>query len=58
MGSLLVAFVITFTVAGSVTLGVALAYSAFMGLLHAFAVKARQPQPLVLMHSQSHAGGD
>jgi len=50
--------VITFTVAGSVTLGIALAYTSVLALLHAFARSARQPQPLVLMHSQSHAGGD
>ncbi|HEX7895905.1 MAG TPA: hypothetical protein VF447_17025 [Terriglobales bacterium] len=58
MGSLLAVFVITFTVAGSVTLGIALAYTSVLALLQAFARSARQPQPLVLMHSQSHAGGD
>ncbi|HEX6802812.1 MAG TPA: hypothetical protein VF133_03960 [Terriglobales bacterium] len=59
MGSLLVVFVISFTVAGSVALGITLAYTAVLALLHAFAGNVRQPKPaLVLVHSQSHASGD
>ena len=59
LGSLLVAFVISFTVAGSLALGITLAYIAVLALLHAFADKTRQPKPaLVLAHSQSHASGD
>jgi hypothetical protein len=59
LGSFLVAFVITFTVAGSVTLGIAAAYASVLGLLHAFAYSSRKPQPtLVLVHSETHASGD
>jgi len=59
LGSLLVAFVITFTVAGSVALGITLAYTAVLGLLHAFAPSSRKPQPaLVLVHSQGQASGN
>src|ERR1700756_564244 len=36
VGSLLIAFVITFTVTGSVALGIMLAYSSVLGLLHVF----------------------
>jgi hypothetical protein len=50
--------VISFTVAGSLALGITLAYTAVLALLHAFADRTRQPKPaLVLMHSQSHAAG-
>jgi hypothetical protein len=59
VGSLLVAFVVTFTVAGSVVLGITLAYTSVLALLHAFAYRAQKPRPaLVLVHSQSHASGD
>lgn len=59
MGSLLVAFVVTFTVAGSVALGVMLAYTSVIALLHAFADRTQKPRPaLVLVHSQSHISGD
>jgi len=51
--------VISFTVAGSVALGITLAYIAVLALLQGFAGKTRQPKPaLVLAHSQSHASGD
>src|SRR5215831_16495566 len=49
LGSLLVAFVITFTVAGSVALGITLAYTAVLGLLHAFAPSSRKPQPALVL---------
>jgi len=59
LGSLLIAFVISFTVAGSMALGIAAAYTSVLGLLHAFAYSSRKPQPaLVLVHTQSHASGD
>ena len=59
MGSLLVASVLTFTVAGSVALGITLAYTSVLALLHAFADRAHKPRPaLVLVHSQSHISGD
>ena len=55
----MVAFVVTFTVAGSVVLGITLAYTSVLALLHAFAHRAQKPRPaLVLVHSQSHASGD
>ncbi len=59
MGSLLIAVVMTVTVAGSVVLGIALAYTSVLALLHAFAARHSAPQPsLVLAHSQSQAGAD
>jgi hypothetical protein len=55
----LIAFVITFTVTGSVALGIALAYTSVLGLLHAFAQSTRKPQPApVLVLSQTHVSGD
>jgi hypothetical protein len=51
--------VITFTVAGSVTIGIAAAYASVLGLLHAFAYSTRKPEAaLVLVASETHAGGD
>jgi hypothetical protein len=59
LGSLLIAFVITFTVTGSVALGIALAYTSVLGLLHAFAQSTRKPQSApVLVLSQTHVSGD
>jgi O-antigen ligase len=59
VGSLLVAFVVTFTVTGSLALGITLAYSAVIGLLHAFAYSKRDRKPaLVLVPSQTHVSGD
>jgi hypothetical protein len=59
LGSLLIAVVITFTVTGSVVLGIALAYTSVLALLHAFAQSTRQPKPaLVLVPSQTHVSGD
>ncbi|HZP16486.1 MAG TPA: hypothetical protein VFB00_00875 [Terriglobales bacterium] len=59
MGSLLAAFIIAFTVAGSLALGITLAYSSVLALLHAFAHNSRKPEPaLVLAPSQGHLGGD
>lgn len=59
LGSLLVAFVITFTVAGSFVLGIAAAYTSVIALLHAFARRNRKPSPsLVLVTSDNHVGGD
>jgi hypothetical protein len=48
-----------FTVAGSVVLGITLAYTSVLALLHAFAARNRAPKPsLVLVATQSQAGGD
>jgi hypothetical protein len=59
LGSLLVAFVVSFTVAGSLALGIALAYTTFLALLHAFAHSSPKPAPrLVLVSSETHASGD
>jgi hypothetical protein len=56
---LLVAFVVTFTVASSLALGIALAYSSVLALLHAFAYSSRKPAPaLVLVTREHHASGD
>lgn len=59
VGSLLVAFVVTFTVTGSLALGITLAYTCVIGLLHAFAYSKRELKPaLVLVPSQTHVSGD
>jgi len=59
VGSLLVAFVVTFTVTGSLALGITLAYTSVLGLLHAFAYRNRERKPaMVLMPSQNQASGD
>jgi len=59
LGSLLVAFVISFTVAGSFVLGIAAAYTSVIALLHAFAQRNRKSSPsLVLMTTQTHVSGD
>ena len=56
----MVAFVVSFTVAGSLALGIALAYTTFLALLHAFAAhSAPKPAPrMVLVSSENHASGD
>jgi hypothetical protein len=59
LGSLLVAFVVSFTVAGSVALGITAAYASVIALLHAFAHNSRKPQPrMVLVPTQNQASGD
>jgi hypothetical protein len=56
---LLVAFVVSFTVAGSLALGIAAAYTCVIGLLHAFAYSSRKSAPaLVLATTQTHVSGD
>jgi hypothetical protein len=48
-----------FTVAGTVVLGITLAYSSVLALLHAFASRNYAPKPtLVLVATQSQVGGD
>jgi hypothetical protein len=48
-----------FTVAGSVILGITLAYTSVLALLHAFAAREHAPKPtLVLVPTQSQVGGD
>jgi hypothetical protein len=59
LGNLLVAFVVSFTVAGSLALGIAAAYTCVIGLLHAFAYSSRKSAPaLVLATTQTHVSGD
>jgi uncharacterized membrane protein (UPF0136 family) len=53
----LVAFVVSFTVAGSVALGISLAYTSVLALLHAFAHRTQKSRPaLILVHSQTVSG--
>lgn len=59
VGSILVAVVVSFTVAGSLALGIAVAYTGVIALLHAFAHRTEKPRPaLVLVHSQGPVSGD
>jgi hypothetical protein len=59
VGSLLVAFVVTFTVAGSVALGITAAYVSVIALLHAFASQSQKPRPAVIfVQSQHQVSGD
>jgi len=56
LGSLLVAVVLSFTVAGSVALGITAAYASVLALLHAFAHNSPKPQPRMAMAAK--AGGN
>jgi hypothetical protein len=59
LGSLLVAFVVTFTVATSVALGITAAYISVIALLHAFAGQSQKPRPAVIfVPSQHQVSGD
>jgi hypothetical protein len=61
LGGLLVAFVLSFTVALSLILGVAAAYLAVNGIIHAFAYHSQRKaavMPQVLVPSESAASGD
>jgi len=61
LGGLLVAFVLSFTVALSVIFGVAAAYVVVNGIIHAFAYQSqRKPAviPQVLVPSETGASGD
>jgi hypothetical protein len=59
LGSLLVAFVVTFTVAGSVALGVTAAYVSVIALLHAFASQSQKPRSAVIfVPTQHQVSGD
>jgi hypothetical protein len=59
LGSLLVAFVVTFTVAGTVALGITAAYLSVVALLHAFAHESRKPDSrMVLVTTQNQLTGD
>jgi len=50
---------VTFTVAGCFALGIVLAYSSILALLHAFASNSSKPQPaLVLIPTQNQVSGD
>ena len=63
MIALLMPFILCFTVVASVSLGVFAAYTAVIGILHAFG-RASQVEPapqrsrLVLVPTQNHASGD
>jgi hypothetical protein len=58
LGTLLVAFVISFTVITVVVAGILAAYAAVTGILHAFAYHSRQRASgsTILVPSQSQAG--
>ncbi len=60
MGTLLVAFVISFTAVTVVLVGIFAAYAAVTGILHAFAYGSRQrtTRTTMLVPSQSQASGD
>jgi hypothetical protein len=56
---LLVAVVVSFTVAGSVALGITAAYVSVIALLHAFATRSRKQQPgMIFAPSQQQVSGD
>jgi hypothetical protein len=61
--ALLMPFILCFTVVASVSLGIFAAYTAVIGILHAFNRSSHvQPAPqrprLVLVPTQNHASGD
>ena len=60
LGTLLVAFVISFTAITVVLVGIFAAYAAVTGILYAFAYHSRQRLggPSMLVPSQSQASGD
>jgi hypothetical protein len=62
LGSLLGAFILTFTVILAVTLGILSAYGVVIGILHSFASRPRpigDSPVLVPSHARAaHAGGD
>jgi hypothetical protein len=59
LGSLLVAFVVSFTVAGSVALGILAAYASVITLLHAFASNSQKPRPaMIFAPTQNQVSGD
>ncbi len=59
MSGLLVAFVIAFTVAAVVAVGIGVAYFSVTGILHGFAYLSRQRvRTPVLVPSPSQASGD
>ncbi len=61
MGTLLVAFVMSFTAITVVVMGILAAYAAVTGILYAFAYRSRQritASSTILVPSQSQASGD
>jgi hypothetical protein len=60
LGTLLVAFIISFTAVTVVVVGIFAAYAAVTGILHAFAYGSRQrtTRRTMLVPSQSQASGD
>jgi hypothetical protein len=57
LGSFLVAVVVSFTVAGSVALGISAAYASVLALLHAFANKSPKPEAQRAMAMAAKASG-
>ncbi|MBO0910314.1 MAG: hypothetical protein J2P13_00865 [Acidobacteria bacterium] len=55
---MLVAVVLSLTVAGSVALGIGAAYASVIVLLQALASSRRQASQVVLVASENQAGGD
>jgi uncharacterized membrane protein HdeD (DUF308 family) len=64
LGTILVAFVMSFTAVTVVLFGILAAYAAVTGILYAFAYRSRQRSrisastPVVLVPSESQASGD
>lgn len=59
LGGLLVAVVVSFTVAGAVALGITAAYASVVALLHAFAHESQKTQaPVLLVSSHNQVSGD
>ncbi|HLZ41486.1 MAG TPA: hypothetical protein VKQ11_11010 [Candidatus Sulfotelmatobacter sp.] len=62
MNSLLMPFILCFTVVASVGFGILAAYAAIFGILSTFGRSARPEPParprLVLVPTQNHASGD
>jgi len=54
----LVAVVVSFTVAGSVALGITAAYASVLALLHAFAHNSPKPQPQIVLAKAAKAGAE
>jgi len=60
LGSLLVAFIVAFTVFTGVVVGVLVAYGAVTGILYAFGYKSRERnhRTSALVPSEAPSGGD
>ncbi|GAC1432743.1 MAG: hypothetical protein NVS1B11_18830 [Terriglobales bacterium] len=60
MGSLLTVLVVSITSVGAIVFGIFATYATVTGILYAFAQQSgqRSNRTLVLVASESHAGGD